>query len=228
MPTYKVKEYSTLHAYFSALLCIPGVFISFYIVPHETVDIIAAFIVIILCVFYLPLYTSIATSEITIDDQGLKQIWIKHHLFTKDKNKEIRWDDFDYYVIESGGGRGRSSHILQIGLKNKKEFIITHLDFHDKKDDFLKFVDDLSEKIKQVNSNRSSELIKYGAPVFNRNYLLVFMTISLGVVIGVPIYFLLTHKSFAPSYWIIIATGLLFAFIGYSAYTHVKKEFKEQ
>ncbi len=192
--TYRIKQ-SSLGLFIIALytlifgLGLIFIFLNRGLSNQQTIYVVSL-VVFVFTLLYIPKLISSANTEITLDNEGIEQIWISQFIFHKRQDLKISWNEIEDYVFEPD----RQFDQFKLHLKDGTLFRFFHNHDH-KKDDFKQFINDFSEKVKEINeqSFNNSNNIKIGKRTYTWQ-VSVLAGFAVFLTIGIPI-ILIAHKS---------------------------------
>src|SRR5690606_23707079 len=106
-----------------------------------------------------------AETEITINDEGIQQIWKSQYLFSNKPDRRINWEEISEYLYQPES----NYHLLKIKLLSGKTIKIYHSIWDHGKDDFSQLHIDFAEKIDQLNKRENKLDIKKGKNMYDKN-----------------------------------------------------------
>lgn len=147
-----------------------------------------------------------AETEITINDEGIQQIWKSQYLFSNKPDRRINWEEISEYLYQPES----NYHLLKIKLLSGKTIKIYHSIWDHGKDDFSQLHIDFAEKIDQLNKRENKLDIKKGKNMYEtKTALIVAIVLSTFVIASIIlVIFLSSRQTIDPKSIIIILAGL--------------------
>jgi hypothetical protein len=207
MKKYKIRQTSPLLWIISLLLTIfigGGIIIAFaangMFPKGQPILFAIIFIPIVVAAFYIPRFTATVEIEIIIDNNGIEKNWLKQFMFCNRPDIKIKWTEINDFVFEPD----RQFDRFKITLKNGSKIKFYHNNDHDGKDDFISFLTDFENKVKELNSDQEkSNDIKRGKTIYETVWGLILAGFAIVMLIGIPILLFALPTSKTPNYGLI-------------------------
>jgi len=154
--------------------------------------------------YYMSKHIATAETEITINQEGIRQIWLTQFLFSNKPDRDINWIEIREYTYQPE----QNYHILKIKLKSGGVIKIHHDIFDHKKDDFNQLRLDLTEKVDQLR--KTGIEINKGTTMYETKTALVIAILLIFFVITAVIIliFLASKGAVKPKNVIVVFSGL--------------------